>query len=156
VLSEVQLIDELLKATRKFGARAGRDLATLETLVAEEYLHTDIEGRVFPRSEWLSSVKSQIHGYTIRFHDLKAMVFGNIGIVTGANAIGDGARPIGPIHAILGLAGRAMATCRVSSNAGLAATNVIAFVARGPISRFGRPRKQRGSEQHVTRNRLQL
>ena len=99
--SDNKRVEDLLTATRRFGeAWANHDYKTLDSLLAEDYLHTDIEGLVFDRQHWLSDAKRQPRGYSISFHDVEATVYGDVGVVTGANELVGGGSPIGAIRFI--------------------------------------------------------
>jgi hypothetical protein len=67
-------------------AWAKNDLPTLERLVTDDYIHTDIFGRVQNRSEWLAEVRSHIGSDTagkMEFEDLKVRIYGDVAVVTG-------------------------------------------------------------------------
>ena len=98
-MSNDKRVEDLLTVTHRFGeAWANHDYETLDSLLAEDYLHTDIVGRVFDRQDWLADVKGQPHGYSISFHDVDATVYGDVGVVTGANQLVGGGSPIGAIR----------------------------------------------------------
>jgi ketosteroid isomerase-like protein len=59
-------------------------------MLAPGYIHTDFQGRVFRRDEWLAYAGSQAHGSAIAFRDLEIVEHGSVGIVTGANDIAGG------------------------------------------------------------------
>ncbi len=81
----------LLECVRAFGeAWASRDVAQLESMLAPQYVHTDFQGRVLHRDEWLAYAATQTHGSTITFRDLEAVEYGGIGLVTGTNHIAGG------------------------------------------------------------------
>jgi ketosteroid isomerase-like protein len=81
----------LAECVRAFGeAWAERDVARLRSMLAPGYIHTDFQGRVFRRDEWLAYASSQGHGSAITFRDLDIVEYGAIGIVTGANDIAGG------------------------------------------------------------------
>lgn len=85
------MAQSLLECVRAFGeAWARRDTATLESLLAPEYVHTDFEGRVLRRAEWLAYAEAQPHGSTVEFHDLEIIERGDFGVVIGANRIAGG------------------------------------------------------------------
>jgi ketosteroid isomerase-like protein len=71
-------------------AWAERDVARLRSMLAPGYIHTDFQGRVFRRDEWLAYAGSQGHGTAITFRDLEIVEHGSVGIVTGANDIAGG------------------------------------------------------------------
>ena len=98
-VSNDKRVEELLAATHLFGeAWANHDYETLDSLLAEDYVHTDIEGRVFDRQHWLSDAQEQPRGYSISFRDVEATVHGDVGVVTGANRLAGGGSPIGAIR----------------------------------------------------------
>ncbi len=81
----------LLESVHAFGhAWARRDVQALQALLAPGYIHTDFEGRVFQRDEWLEYARSQEHGSRVSFHDLVAVEHGTTGIVTGSNEVAGG------------------------------------------------------------------
>ncbi len=81
----------LLNSVHAFGhAWARRDIPALQALLAPGYIHTDFEGRVFQRDQWLEYAASQEHGSGVSFHDLVAVEHGTTGIVTGSNEISGG------------------------------------------------------------------
>ena len=81
----------LAECVEAFGvAWAKRDLQTLESLLAPEYVHTDFEGRVLRRAEWLTYARAHQHGSTIEFHDIEVSEHGDFGIVIGANNVAGG------------------------------------------------------------------
>jgi ketosteroid isomerase-like protein len=81
----------LLECVRAFGeAWASRDVAQLESMLAPQYVHTDFQGRVLRRDEWLAYAATQTQGSTIMFRDLEAVEYGGIGLVTGTNDIAGG------------------------------------------------------------------
>jgi uncharacterized protein DUF4440 len=95
----IQSTEGLLRVAREFGeAWATRDFATLEGFLADEYIHTDIDGNFMPRAAWLAQTKNQTGGIHISFRDLNAAIYGEVGVITGANDIGEGANPIGTIR----------------------------------------------------------
>lgn len=81
----------LRECVELFGnAWAARDLATLELLLAPEYVHTDFEGRVLRRQDWLAYAMQQSHGKAVSFRDVEFHEYGNIALVVGANDIDGG------------------------------------------------------------------
>lgn len=95
----IQSTEGLLRVAHEFGeAWAMRDLTTLEGFLADEYLHTDIEGNVMRRAAWLAQTKNRTGGLHLSFRDLSATIYGEVGVITGANDIGGGANPIGTIR----------------------------------------------------------
>jgi ketosteroid isomerase-like protein len=81
----------LLESVHAFGhAWARRDVPALQALLAPGYIHTDFEGRVFQRDEWLAYARSQEHGNRVSFHELVAVEHGITGIVTGSNEVAGG------------------------------------------------------------------
>ena len=98
-LSAHRSVDGLLRVAREFGqAWARRDVATLERLLATEYVHTDVDGHFMRRAEWLDQAEGQTAGFDISFGDLNATIYGEIGVVTGANELRGGANHIGTIR----------------------------------------------------------
>jgi hypothetical protein len=97
--SAVRSVAGLLRAARVFGqAWAKRDVATLEHLLATEYVHTDIDGQFMRRAAWLDQAKGQTAALEISFGDLNATIYGDIGVVTGANELRGEAGRIGTIR----------------------------------------------------------
>ena len=86
----------LRECVETFGnAWAARDLPTLESLLAPEYVHTDIRGKVLRRQEWLAYAMQQPDGTQVSFRDMEFHEYGNIALVFGANEIDGGS--IGPV-----------------------------------------------------------
>lgn len=82
---------EIHRLIRKLGeAWAQNDLATLESLLSDDYIHTDYLGRVQNRVEWLDYVrdrKAKVIVNKIEFEDVKVHVYGDVTVVTGRNII---------------------------------------------------------------------
>ncbi|GEM_PF-1028450 len=82
---------EIQQMIRRFGeAWAQNDLATLESLLADDYLHTDYLGNIQNRAEWLEYVKERkAKGIVnkIEFADVKVRIYGDVAVVTGQNII---------------------------------------------------------------------
>ena len=98
-LDEPRSVASLLGAVREFGrAWAKRDLATLERLLATEYVHTDIDARFMLRAAWLDQARGQTAALDVSFGDLNATIYGDIGVVTGANELRASAGRIGEIR----------------------------------------------------------
>ena len=98
-LSAHRSVDGLLRVAREFGqAWAKRDVATLERLLAAEYVHTDVDGHFMRRAAWLDQTEGQSAAVEISFGDLDATIYGEIGVVTGANELCVGANHIGTIR----------------------------------------------------------
>jgi hypothetical protein len=98
-LSALWSVDGLLQVARAFGqAWAKRDVAALERLLAAEYVHTDVDGHFMRRAAWLDQAKGQTAALEISFGDLNATIYGEIGVITGANRLRDGASHIGTIR----------------------------------------------------------
>lgn len=84
-------VESLSDCVRLFGeAWAARDIATLASLLAPGYVHTDFEGRVLRRAEWLAYAAVQPHGSSVEFDDVEVTEYGDLGVVTGANRIDGG------------------------------------------------------------------
>jgi len=79
------------KAVLKFGdAWAVNDIATLDALLSNDYIHTDFFGRVQNRAQWLDYMKDRkTKGITNRivFEDLETRIYGDTAVVTGRNII---------------------------------------------------------------------
>ncbi len=81
----------LRDSVRAFGeAWAAHDMKTLDALLAPEYVHTDVGGRVLRRAEWLAYAQSQQQGSNVTFRDVEISEHGTFGIVLGANDITGG------------------------------------------------------------------
>lgn len=83
---------QVQQAIRQFGeAWARNDLATLDRMLAPEYLHTDIRGQALNKTEWLAYVKSRksrgITNADIEFDDVKVHIYGDVAIATGLNRL---------------------------------------------------------------------
>jgi ketosteroid isomerase-like protein len=66
-------------------AWARGDLPTLQQMLADEYVHTDIAGRVKNRAEWLQQLGSRASALEIAFDDLDVREYGDVAVVTGRN-----------------------------------------------------------------------
>ena len=89
----------LLECVRAFGeAWARRDVAQLQSMLAPQYIHTDVTGRVLRRDEWLAYAATQPHGSTITFRDVEAVEYGGVGLVTGTNDIAGGSLGVNSIR----------------------------------------------------------
>jgi ketosteroid isomerase-like protein len=67
-------------------AWAKNDLPTLERLVADDYTHTDISGKVQNREEWLADVRARAASGKVsqlEFEDEKVQIYGDVTVVTG-------------------------------------------------------------------------
>lgn len=81
----------LSECVQAFGeAWAKRDIQTLDGLLAPGYVHTDFQGRVLRRAEWLAYANSQQHGNVLAFRDLEVTEYDTFGLVFGANEIEGG------------------------------------------------------------------
>jgi hypothetical protein len=88
---------DLDKLVRVFGeAWLAADGAQLDRLLAREYTHTDVTGRVLDRTEWLTDAENaqkwlrSPHGTSkpsIEFEDMQIRVYGDVAVVTGMNVI---------------------------------------------------------------------
>lgn len=82
---------------RRFGnAWLKADVKTLDSLLAREYMHTDVTGKVLHRADWLAdagNAQKWLRGNAggaspaIEFDDVKIQVVGNMAVVTGGNTI---------------------------------------------------------------------
>ena len=92
-------VPSLRDSVQAFGeAWAKHDLKTLDALLAPEYVHTDIQGHVLRRAEWLAYAQSQQHGSNLTFRDLEVTDSGNFGVVLGANDISGGSIGVSSIR----------------------------------------------------------
>lgn len=90
---------------RRFGeAWLKADVKTLDSLLAREYTHTDVTGKVLHRADWLADagnaqrwLRGDARGASpaIEFYDVRVQVMGNTAVITGGNTIrpGDAKRP---------------------------------------------------------------
>jgi ketosteroid isomerase-like protein len=81
---------EVIQAVHDIGtAWAQHDVPTLERLVADDYIHTDILGLVQNKDEWLADVRSRAANerpaHELSFEDLKVQMHGDVAVVTGRN-----------------------------------------------------------------------
>jgi ketosteroid isomerase-like protein len=81
---------EVIQAVHDIGtAWARHDLPTLERLVTDDYIHTDILGLVQNKDEWLADVRSRAAteqpAHELLFEDLKVQLYGDVAVVTGRN-----------------------------------------------------------------------
>ena len=82
---------------RRFGeAWLQADVKTLDSLLAREYTHTDVTGKVLHRAEWLAdagNAQKWLRGNAggaspaIDFDDVKVQVIGHAAVITGGNTI---------------------------------------------------------------------
>ena len=92
--NDIHAVDQL---AREFGQAWLRgDTKTLDRLLAREYIHTDVTGRVLHRQEWLldaGNVQKWLRAPsgagtpTIEFRDVEVRPIGGVVIVTGKNVI---------------------------------------------------------------------
>lgn len=81
-------MNSLRDSVERFGrAWAARDIEALRAMLAPDYVHTDLEGRVFDREGWLAYAAQQAHGSAVSFHDVQYREYGSVAIVLGANGI---------------------------------------------------------------------
>ncbi len=66
---------------------AKSDVVTLGRLLASDYLHTDFEGKVQNRDEWLAYAQSPRPVKRVEFEDVKIRLYGDVAVITGKNAI---------------------------------------------------------------------
>lgn len=75
----------------RFGdAWAVNDIATLDGLLSDYYIHTDFFGRVQDRAQWLDYMKDRkAKDITNRivFEDIQIRIYGDTAVVTGRNII---------------------------------------------------------------------
>lgn len=92
--SEAEVVKKL--ATNFGNAWLKGDIQTLDHLLAREYTHTDVTGRVLNRSEWLTDAanvekwarSSETKGTpTIGFYGMEVKLLGDAAVVTGGNVI---------------------------------------------------------------------
>jgi ketosteroid isomerase-like protein len=89
--------DKLLSLAREFGnAWLKGDVTTLDHLLATEYTHTDVTGKVLHRADWLadaSNVQKWARPVTaqgepsIEFEDMQVTLLGDTAVITGGNLI---------------------------------------------------------------------
>lgn len=70
-------------ATEAGYAYAGRDLAGLERLTADDYVQTDVRGGVLRRDPWLELVKNRKSDLTVESDDVRVTFYGTAAVVTG-------------------------------------------------------------------------
>ena len=88
---------KLLALAREFGnAWLKGDVATLDHLLASEYTHTDVTGKVLHRADWLADAANvqkwarpvTAQGEpTIEFEDIQVTVLGDTAVIAGGNLI---------------------------------------------------------------------
>ncbi len=88
---------KLLSLVRDFGnAWLKGDVATLDRLLAVEYMHTDVTGKVLHRTDWLAdaaNVQKWARPVTaqgepsIEFEDMQVSFLGETAVITGGNLI---------------------------------------------------------------------
>lgn len=79
---------ELEKRIRQFAqVWAKSDVVALGRLLASDYLHIDIEGKVQNRDEWLAYAPSPRPVTRVEFEDAKIRLYGDVAVITGQNAI---------------------------------------------------------------------
>lgn len=108
-LSHAQQTDaEQVEArARQFGeAWLKADVKTLDVLLAREYTHTDVTGKVLHRSDWLADagnaqkwLRGNADGRSpaIEFDDINVRVLGDTAVVTGGNTIRPADTKIAPM-----------------------------------------------------------
>lgn len=81
-------VEEIGEAVRASGeAWARGDITALEDLIAEQYVHTDVIGRVRHKTEWLEHLSSRRAPMTLAFDEVATTVYGEVAVVTGRNII---------------------------------------------------------------------
>jgi ketosteroid isomerase-like protein len=65
-------------------AYARRDLTTLASLTADDYVQTDVRGVVLTRTEWLDFVRNRKAELSIECRDVDVRLYHDVAIVTGA------------------------------------------------------------------------
>lgn len=86
---------KVAQAVRDVGEAWGRrDVATLDRLLAETYIHTDVSGAVLGRAAWLAQVQARGTTVDIGLDDLEVTPVGDAAIATGRNRVVMGGRPI--------------------------------------------------------------
>ena len=78
---------QLRSLVQQFGeAWAHSDVAVLDKLLAPEYIHTDLAGKVQRRAYWLK-LAGHPRSLEIEVEDLEIHIFGNVALITGDNTI---------------------------------------------------------------------
>ncbi len=85
------------KLVRQFGqAWLEADVSTLDRLLAREYTHTDVTGRVLHRADWLADAANAQKWLrapegnrkpSIEFEDVAVKMIGDSAVITGGNVI---------------------------------------------------------------------
>jgi hypothetical protein len=83
IASRVRLCDE---------AWARSDVAALDGLLAERYIHADERGRVRYRADWLADA-GKPRNVSVSCDDLAVQVHGDVAVVTGSDLIATPERP---------------------------------------------------------------
>jgi ketosteroid isomerase-like protein len=77
-------IAELTRLASDAGhAYAARDLASLERISADDYVQTDVRGRVLNRGQWLDFVKNRRSDLTVESDEVHVRLYGQVAVVTG-------------------------------------------------------------------------
>jgi uncharacterized protein (TIGR02246 family) len=91
VNSNARIEEQIHNVIRKFGdAWAMNDIETLESLLTDDYVHTDYLGRVQERAEWMAYLRDRkARGIVnkIEFSDIKVRRYGDLAVVTGHSLI---------------------------------------------------------------------
>lgn len=93
---------------RRFGeAWLKADVKTLDALLAREYTHTDVTGKVLHRADWLADagnaqrwLRGNAGGASpaIEFDDINVRVLGDTAVVTGGNTIRPADTKVAPMR----------------------------------------------------------
>ena len=65
-------------------AYARRDLKTLDAMTAEDYVQTDVRGKVLTRPEWRDYVQNRQSELSIRCDAIEVRYYSEVAVVTGA------------------------------------------------------------------------
>jgi len=92
----VQQIEQVIRKIND--AWEENDAAALDKLLAAEYTHHDIYGRVENRSQWLESIRTRRSRLSVAYNDVRIKVYGAAAVATGRGTVEDATNPQHPKH----------------------------------------------------------
>jgi hypothetical protein len=92
----VQDIEQVIRKINE--AWEENDVAALDKLIAPEYTHHDIHGRVENRSQWLESIRTRRSRLSVIYSDVRTKVYGTVAVATGRGTMEDANNTQHPTH----------------------------------------------------------
>jgi len=92
----VQELEQVIREINE--AWEENDAAALDKLLAPEYTHHDIYGRVENRSQWLESIRTRRSRLSVTYSDVRTKVYGTVAVATGRGTVEDATNPQHPTH----------------------------------------------------------